>query len=83
MSMPLGHSDRVSEDRRAPYGDMEKNPVTNGGEYDTGSLSDDASSKEFQEGIQRVRAITSVWPKKTLWTMFALYVSPMPLSMIP
>ena len=34
----------------------------------------DADSANFQGGVKRVRAITSVWSKQTLWTMFALYV---------
>lgn len=34
--------------------------------------SDDAASDEFQEGVQRVRAITASWSKTTLWVMFVL-----------
>ena len=29
-------------------------------------------SEEFQNGVQRVRAITEIWDKKTLITMFVL-----------
>lgn len=39
------------------------------------SHSDDAKSVEsdnFQDGVQRVRAITEIWSKKTLITMFIL-----------
>lgn len=32
----------------------------------------DADTKDFQDGVQRVRAITSVWSKKTLASMFAM-----------
>ncbi|KIV92102.1 hypothetical protein PV10_06568 [Exophiala mesophila] len=32
----------------------------------------DADSANFQGGVKRVRAITTVWSKQTLWTMFAL-----------
>ncbi|EGY22015.1 siderophore iron transporter mirB [Verticillium dahliae VdLs.17] len=32
----------------------------------------DADSANFQGGVRRVRAITTVWSKKTLWLMFAL-----------
>lgn len=34
-----------------------------------GSHSD---SDDFQDGVQRVRAITTIWTTKTLWSMFAL-----------
>jgi hypothetical protein len=32
----------------------------------------DAKSEEFQDGVQRVRAVTAVWSKRSLWLMFAL-----------
>lgn len=32
----------------------------------------DAKSEEFQGGVQRVRAVTALWTKKTLWLMFSL-----------
>ena len=32
----------------------------------------DANSTEFQEGVQRVRAVTTLWTKKTLVLMFIL-----------
>lgn len=35
---------------------------------------DDAHSEDFQDGVQRVRAITEIWSRKTLGTMFVLYV---------
>lgn len=34
--------------------------------------SDNGASDGFQEGVQRVRAITSSWSKTTLWVMFVL-----------
>lgn len=34
------------------------------------------SEKEFQEGVQRVRAITASWTKTTLWITFTLSVLP-------
>ena len=45
--------------------------------YDTQSFNkgDDAHSEEFQEGVQRVRAITEIWSRKTLGMMFVLYVT--------
>lgn len=48
--------------------DAEKGPkvtMTSGG--DAGSESD-----EFQDGVRRVRAITTIWSKSTLCSMFAL-----------
>ena len=32
----------------------------------------ETASEEFQEGVQRVRAITASWTKTTLWVTFAL-----------
>ncbi len=32
----------------------------------------DSDSDDMQEGVRRVRAITTIWTKKTLWSMFAL-----------
>lgn len=32
----------------------------------------DSDHNEFQEGVQRVRAITTIWSKSTLWSFFAL-----------
>lgn len=43
-------------------------PVSNGSEKD----SSDANSENFQLGVQRVRGVTAVWSKQTLWIMFAL-----------
>ncbi|OAA72426.1 siderophore iron transporter mirB [Cordyceps fumosorosea ARSEF 2679] len=31
-----------------------------------------SDSDEFQEGVRNMRAITTIWTKKTLWTMFGL-----------
>lgn len=45
--------------------------------YDPHSLNkgDDAQSEDFQDGVQRVRAITEIWSRKTLGIMFVLYVN--------
>jgi hypothetical protein len=40
---------------------------------DGGYRTDD--SEKFQAGVQRVRAITEIWSKKTLIYMFILYVN--------
>jgi hypothetical protein len=40
---------------------------------DGGYSSDDP--EKFQAGVQRVRAITEIWSKKTLIAMFILYVN--------
>jgi hypothetical protein len=54
--------------------DVEKsiNPISRGVETssDGGYKSDD--SQMFQPGVRRVRAITEIWSKKTLITMFVL-----------
>ncbi|KAL5365589.1 major facilitator superfamily domain-containing protein [Aspergillus floccosus] len=55
--------------------DMEKSaaPAEGVREFPPGNLSDsDQASTDFQDGIQRVRAITSTWSKKTLWIMIIL-----------
>ena len=39
---------------------------------------DDAHSEDFQDGVQRVRAITEIWSRRTLGTMFVLYVGTSP-----
>lgn len=33
---------------------------------------EDAKSDHFQNGVQRVRAITDTWDRKTMWIMFVL-----------
>ena len=45
--------------------------------HDTTSDGDSKSveSETFQNGVQRVRAITEIWSKKTLISMFILYVN--------
>jgi hypothetical protein len=60
-----------------PKHDIEKSTAPTEGiqEFPAGNLSDsDQASTDFQDGIQRVRAITSTWSKTTLCTMFILYV---------
>lgn len=59
--------------------DMEKsNP---GGDYSVDKVpvasvdprrDPDNESEDFQAGVKRVRAVTSIWSNKTLWTMFAM-----------
>lgn len=54
--------------------DEEKNtgiPQTQSAAVNDGS-SDFESDGEYQQGIERVRAITSVWSKKTLLSMFLM-----------
>jgi hypothetical protein len=54
--------------------DIEKsiNPHSHGMETSSdGGLKTDESQR-FQPGVQRVRAITEIWSKKTLITMFIL-----------
>ncbi|KFA55687.1 hypothetical protein S40293_05283 [Stachybotrys chartarum IBT 40293] len=36
------------------------------------NVSSDADSERFQDGVQRVRGVTSVWSQKTMWIMFVL-----------
>jgi hypothetical protein len=56
--------------------DVEKNAVQESTVADASSDHDSiADSKDFQVGVRRVRAITTVWSKKTLISMFAMYVS--------
>lgn len=54
--------------------DVEKNGVAHQTTLADGMSDDDsdADTKDFQEGVQRVRAITTVWSKKTLASMFAM-----------
>jgi hypothetical protein len=33
----------------------------------------DDKSEDFQQGVERVRAITAIWSKTTLVSMFILY----------
>lgn len=65
-------SDRISP---AEIGDAEKagarQVVERGVEQDQASISD-KDSADFQGGVQRVRAVTSSWSKKTLVLMFIL-----------
>ena len=51
------------------------NEVKPGEGYDS-----DDRSEDYQGGVQRVRAVTTLWSKKTLWIMFAVYVDCDPLS---
>ena len=53
--------------------DIEKNPNLHSANSDDETKS--VESENFQNGVQRVRAITEIWSKKTLITMFILYGS--------
>lgn len=56
-------------------GDAEKGTAVNGVVNETGDNLDSPERKDsdgFQNGVQRVRAITSVWSKKTLVLTFVL-----------
>ncbi|KAK7403516.1 hypothetical protein QQX98_010694 [Neonectria punicea] len=68
----------VSATRLSIEPDMEKHAATeinaevHDTEHDDQKTDSDADSATFQPGVERVRTITSVWSKKTLWLMFAL-----------
>ena len=51
-------------------GSHEKNAINLTAEEDD---SDD-SSQFKQDGVKQVEAVTQVWSKKTMWTVFGLYV---------
>lgn len=34
----------------------------------------DSDGKSWHDGVLRIRAITTMWSKKSMWSMFALYV---------
>lgn len=57
--------------------DIEKSGNADVRAHETSSNGDDKSveSETFQNGVQRVRAITEIWSKQTLITMFILYVT--------
>ena len=61
----------------APPRDIEKSGDGQFHTHETGSDVETKSveSETFQNGVQRVRAITEIWDKKTLITMFVLYVA--------
>jgi hypothetical protein len=63
--------------RSSGENDIEKNA---GARFHAHEARSDAETKsveseQFQNGVQRVRAITEVWDKKTLIIMFVLYVA--------
>jgi hypothetical protein len=65
---------RPSNDISRQY-DVEKsiNPHSHGVETSSdGGLKADDDSEKFQNGVQRVRAITEIWTKQTLIAMFIL-----------
>jgi hypothetical protein len=58
----------------SPEVDMEKDASISHNAAEVNSESGYASEKseEFQSGVQRVRAITSIWSRPTLISMFVL-----------
>lgn len=52
-------------------GDMEKSE-TDPRVEDLSGYGSDGQSDKFQDGVQRVRAITTIWSKYTLLSMFVL-----------
>lgn len=52
-----------------PTYNLESNPE---GAPGSSATDDDAKSERFQDGVQRVRAITDTWDKKTMIIMFVL-----------
>lgn len=66
-------------DRVVPDYDQEKNITTVHQAPDQADLKDsDANSEKFQGGVQRARAITTIWSRKELWAMFILCVGEYP-----
>lgn len=69
--------ERITE-KRSPANNVDVEKTTDSSVNEVSSVDQkndsDAESDKFQGGVKRVRAITSVWSKKTLWTMFGLYV---------
>lgn len=68
----------VTEDKHRP-GEPETFPTTRDAEKGLNLTveehqkhGNESDSDEFQDGVKDVRAITAVWTKKTLWSMFAL-----------
>lgn len=41
-------------------------------QVDEKNADSDANSENFQAGVQRVRAVTDIWSRNTLWLMFGL-----------
>ncbi|KAH7010234.1 putative transporter [Ilyonectria destructans] len=54
--------EQVEASRLSIEHDVEKRAIDN----------NDANSEEFQDGVARVRAITSTWSRKTMWLMFVM-----------
>jgi hypothetical protein len=54
--------------------DIEKSaqPTSHGVDNGSDSFKPDTDSEKFQDGVQRVRAITDIWSKQTLILMFIL-----------
>jgi hypothetical protein len=66
----------VSTAASAPEVDVEKRKdVTQDVTEFNDDLKSDSDFDHKQDGVKKVEAVTSVWTKKTLWIMFALYVN--------
>lgn len=67
---------RPADDVSRPPHDLDIEKRGGGAVHEMASDTETKSveSDNFQNGVQRVRAITEIWSKKTLVTMFTLYV---------
>ncbi|KAI9896346.1 hypothetical protein N3K66_008518 [Trichothecium roseum] len=63
----VGDSQRPGSDPEKSAQSSSANEVRPGEGYDS-----DDRSEEYQGGVQRVRAVTTLWSKKTLWIMFGV-----------
>lgn len=66
-----GHSGQYEMSKTAHPAKRDASPTYDSQSFEKDS---DAHSEDFQDGVQRVRAITEIWSRKTLGTMFVLYV---------
>lgn len=63
----VGDSQRLGTDPEKSAQSSSANEVRPGEGYDS-----DDRSEDYQGGVQRVRAVTTLWSKKTLWIMFGV-----------
>lgn len=63
----VGDSHRHGSDPEKSAQSSSANEVRPGEGYDS-----DDRSEDYQGGVQRVRAVTTLWSKKTLWIMFGV-----------
>lgn len=68
---------RPAENFSRPPHDVDIEKRGGGAVHEMGSDTETKSveSEDFQNGVQRVRAITEIWSKQTLIAMFILYAS--------